>query len=100
MEFFGFYTDDPNIQEPTSQDDRASIPDDDKGIKSPRDGPKDLGDCYMELMHFDLEAIKKKSYNNARDTVVVADLVAKTSSFVQNTSIKFWNEISRLALEK
>jgi hypothetical protein len=51
-------------------------------------------------MEFVLEATKKKSNNYSREAVVESEVVAKTSSFVHNTTINFWNELSRLALEK
>ena len=47
-----------------------------------------------------MEAAKKKSNNHTRDTIVVAELVDKTSSFVHNTTIKFLNEIEQLQVEK
>ena len=40
-------------------------------------GPEELGDCYLEVTHFDSEATKKRSDNHARDTVVIAELVAR-----------------------
>ena len=51
-------------------------------------------------MTFDLDATKKKSADPRSDALVITELVAKTSNFVCNTTIKFWIEIDRLRIEK
>ena len=52
-----------------------------------------LGDCYLEVSKFDFDAIKKKSDDQTRDALVITKLLGKTSTFVCNTTIKFWIEI-------
>ena len=90
--FFDFYTDNPDIQEFTSQDDGSSTPDDNGRGNTPIYGPKHTEDCYLETIHFNLKAIK-----NTHDDHI--NLVSKTSSFVYNITTKFWNELRRIALK-
>ena len=44
--------------------------------------------------------LQKKRNNYTEDIIVVAESVDKASRFVHNTSIKYWDEIEQLELEK
>ena len=57
-------------------------------------------EAYLEVMHFNLEATNTKSDDYLRDTIVVFELIVKTSSFMSNITIGFLTELSFLALNK
>ena len=78
------------------EDDGDSNTDDSKGGDALINGTIKLGDCYLEVSKFDLNATKKKSDDQTRDILVITTLVGKTSNFVRNTAIKFWIELDRL----
>ena len=48
-----------------------------KGGDTPINGTMKLGDCYLEVSKFDLDATKKKSEDQVRDALVVNKLVGK-----------------------
>jgi hypothetical protein len=98
--FFDFQMDAPEEESLNTQIFGTPTSSDDDDGDADMSGSKMFGDCYLEVMKFDLEATKKKSDDYPRDAVIVSELIAKTSSFVHNTTIKFWKEMSRLALEK
>ena len=100
-EFFDFYTDSPDTPHAMSEEEDG---DSNTGYSEvghdPISGATKLGDCYLEVSKFDLDATKKKSEDQVRDALVVNELVGKILNFVRNTTIKFWIEIDRLRVEK
>ena len=90
-EFFNFYTDSPDTPHAMSEEeDGDSNTGYSEGGHNPIYGATKLGDCYLEVSKFDLDATKKKSEDQVRDALVVNELVGKISNFVRNTTIKFW----------
>ena len=100
-DFFNFSTDSPNTPPAMSQEEDG---DSNSGYSvggfTPMNGVTKLGDCYLEVSKFDLDATKKKSDDQVRDALVITKLVGKTSTFFCNTTIEFWIEIDPLRIEK
>ena len=46
-----------------------------KGGYTPINGVTNLGDCYLEILKFDLGATKKKSDAQVRDALLITKLV-------------------------
>ena len=99
-EFFHFYSDKSNDVGPTSQDAEMSTDDDRAGDEVSLSGSMKFGNCYLKTTNFDLEAAKKKSDNREGDKATITEILSKTACFVHDTTIKFWNVLSDLELEK
>ena len=96
-EFFNCYPDDnaPDGMDLTESSDAKQPPD-----GAGRSGAAKLGDRYLEDMNFNLEAAKEKSNHPEKDEATIAELVAKTATFVRRSTINFWLERDREAIER
>jgi len=96
-EFFQCFPDDDtpdgmNLTEPSNAEQPPNGAD--------RSGAAKLGDQYLKDMNFDLEAAKKKSNHPKKDNTTIAELVAKTATFVRRSTISFWIKRDRKAIER
>lgn len=96
-EFFQFY---PDENAPDGMDLTESSESEQPANGVGRSGAAKLGGQYLKDMDFDLEAAKKKTKHPEKDKATTAELAAKTATFVRRTTISFWIERDREAIER
>jgi hypothetical protein len=96
-EFFEFF---PDSNAPDGMDLTEPSDTEQPSNGAGRSGAAKLGGQYLKDMNFDLEATKKKSNHPEQDKASTAELVAKTATFVRRSTISFWIERDREAIER